>query len=258
MHTQEQIYTQLEKFRPIVGHHVHIHSSLKSVGEIEGNGEALLECLINFFTQHHGHVSFPTHTWNTNVLDLQKADTCTGMLSKLALKREDGVRSLHPTHSMVIFGESAAEHAKWDEYVTTPVSAKGCYGRLYEQDGYVLLIGLNQNKNTYIHAIEERLGIKDRVTDEIFDTVLIMKEGNRLVKPMHYVFEEYGDISHYFAKLEPAFRYHNCIVDGMIGEACVQLCNVRKMTEVLAKIHERSNYIEIFLDDKDIPKEWYE
>lgn len=256
-HTIQNISKQLQTFRHALGHHVHVHSSLKAVGEIEGRGEALLAGLIDFFTQDGGMISFPTHTWDTNILDLRKTDTCMGVLSKLALQRTDGVRTLNPTHSMVIFGDRAKEYSKWDENISSCVSPDGCYGKLYDEDGYILLMGVGQEKNTYVHAVEEELGIPDRITEECYDATLIDKDGKVTVKPLHFMFEEYDDISHHFGKLEKAFRHHNCIIDGTIGNAKVQLCSTRKMRQVLELIHRRSNYVETFLDDKPLPEEWY-
>ena len=237
---------------------MHIHSSLKAVGEVEGRGEAVLSCLIEFFTQNGGIISFPTHTWDKNVLDLRRQDTCMGMLSKLALERADGVRSLNPTHSMVIFGERASEYARWDDDVTSSVSPDGCYGKLYDEEGYVLLLGVGQEKNTYIHAVEEALQIPDRITRERYDATIIDCDGNAMIRPMHLVFEEYGDISYYFGKLEKAFRHHDAIIDGKIGNANVQLCSATKMRTVLEMIHKNSGYEEIFLDYKELPEKWYE
>lgn len=251
------ILLQLETFRHVLGHHIHVHSSLKAVGEIEGRGEALLSCLIDFFTQDGGMISFPTHTWDTNVLDLRRMDTCMGVLSKLALQRADGVRSLNPTHSMVIFGDRAKEYAKWDEHISSSVSPDGCYGKLYDEDGYILLVGVGQEKNTYVHAVEEELNIPDRITAEFHDTRIIDKDGTEIIKPLHLIFEEYVDISCNFGKLEKAFRYHNCITDGKIGNAKVQLCSTRRMREVLELIHKRSDCVEIFLNDEPLPEQWY-
>lgn len=257
MFSIEEIKSQLETFRGIVGRHVHIHSSLKSVGEVEGRGEALLECLIEFFTQDGGMLSFPTHTWNTNELDLNKKETCMGMLSKLALQREDGVRSKNPTHSMVLFGEKADEYAAWDDNISSSTAPDGCYGKLCDEDGYVLLLGVGQEKNTLIHAIEEQLGIPERRTEEFHDTVIVGSNGGVIHKPMHLVFEVYGDISHHFGKLEPVFRHCGCIIDGKIGDANVQLCSAKKMKKALELVHRNSANAEIFLDDVEIPEKWY-
>lgn len=257
MFTTKEILSQLETFRPAVGHHVHVHSSLKAVGEVEGRGESLLSCLIDFFTQDGGMISFPTHTWDKNCLDLNRTHTTTGVLSKLALQRTDGVRTMNPTHSMVLFGDGAKQYAKWDDSIQTSISPNGCYGRLYDEDGYILLVGVGQEKNTYIHAVEEALHIPERVTPELHDTTIVEKDGSIITKPLHLVFEEFGDISVHFGKLESAFRYHGCIIDGEIGNAKVQLSNARKIKEILEIIHRKSNYREIFLDDIALQEQWY-
>ena len=54
------------------------------------------------------------------------------------------------------------------------------YFRFTPADGYVLLMGVGQEKNTYVHAVEEALGLPDRITEELWDTTLIDKEGNDL------------------------------------------------------------------------------
>lgn len=257
MFTKQDIMSQLNTFCVALGHPVHVHSSLKTVGEVEGRGETVLSCLIDFFTRKGGMVSFPTHTWNRNILELDKTETCMGMLSKLALQRTDGVRSLNPTHSMIIFGDDAAEYAKWDENILSPTSPVGCYGKLYDTDGYILLVGVGQEKNTYIHAVEEQLGIPNRCTKEFYNTVLIDSLGSVIHKPMHFIFEKLGDISYYFGKLEPAFRYNDCIVDGKIGDAKVQLCSAKKIRQVLELIHKNSNGQEFLLDNQPLPMEWY-
>lgn len=257
MFTIDDIKKQLESFGFAQGHHIHVHSSLKAVGEVEGRGEALLSSLVDFFTQNGGMISFPAHTWDKNVLDLRRKDTCMGMLSKLALERADGVRSLNPTHSMVIFGERASEYARWDDDVTSSVSPDGCYGKLYDENAYILLLGVGQEKNTYIHAVEEALHIPDRITKDCHNTTVIDLVGNVMVRPMHLVFEEYGDISHYFGKLEEPFLYHHAITEGKIGSAKAWLCSAVKMRKVLEMIHKNSGNIEVFLDEEPLPSKWY-
>ena len=258
MYTKEDIISQLNTFGEAVGHHVHVHSSLKKVGEVEGRGEVVLSTLVAYFTQRGGMISFPTHTWNRNILELGKKETCMGMLSKLAMNRCDGVRSSNPTHSMVVIGEGAREYVKWDENILSSTDPAGCYGKLYDTDGYILLIGVAQEKNTYIHAAEEQLSIPNRCTKEFHNTVLIDEKGSVIHKPLHLVFEEFGDISCNFGKLEPAFRYHGCIVDGTIGDAKVQLCSARKIRSVLELIHKNSNGEEFLVDNQALPAEWYE
>ena len=65
------------------------------------------------------------------------------------------------------------------------------------------------------------------------------------------------DVSAYFVKLEPAFRYHGCIIDGHIGNAPVQLCNARKMKEVVELIYKNNNDEELMHDYDPIDESLY-
>ena len=89
-----------------------IHSSLRAVGEIEGGGATLLDALVRHITSAGGLCCFPTHTWHlighdVPTLDLTKNETCVGALTRIALENGRGVRTLNPTHSMVVFGDAA-------------------------------------------------------------------------------------------------------------------------------------------------------
>ena len=105
MFSKTELTEQLKKFCKADGKPVIVHSSLRAIGEIEGGGEALLSLLIDYFTQNGGLLCFPSHTWVSMVLDLRKCDTCLGVLSSIAASHPNGTRSMHPTHSMVVFGE---------------------------------------------------------------------------------------------------------------------------------------------------------
>ena len=65
------------------------------------------------------------------------------------------------------------------------------------------------------------------------------------------------DVSAFYPKYEPAFRYHGAIRDGWIGKAPTQLCDAKKMAEVLALVRERSRGIELLADDAPLPQEYY-
>ena len=70
--------------------------------------------------------------------------------------------------------------------------------------------------------------------------------------------EGIGDVSARYPKYEAAFRYHECITDGMIGNAKAQMCRARAMYEVLARIRQRSDGRELMNDDAPIPRALYE
>lgn len=260
MFSTDEIIKQLDKFCVADGKPVIVHSSLKAIGDVKGGGEALLSLLIEYFTQNDGLLCIPTHTWVSMVLDLRKSDTCLGVLSSLAAGHSDGTRSLHPTHSMAVFGrkERVAQFIEKEPFVDTPTSPDGCYGNIIREGGYVLLIGVDHTKNTLIHCIEEMLKVPGRLTKEKVESKIIFPNGEDEKRNLFWFDEsEIPDVSLNFGKFEPAFREHNCIEYGAVGNASAQFCNAKKMKEVLALIYNNSNGQELLADNSPLNRNLY-
>ena len=258
--TKEDILKQLDAFKAAKGKIVTLHSSFKAVGEVEGGPEALLSILIEYFTEDDGIFSVPTHTWDSEVYDKRKAESCLGLIPRLASGRKDGIRNDNPSHSMKVFGrkEKVSDYIKDEKTIESPTDPNGCYGKLYTEGGYVLLMGVGHDKNTFIHAVEEMLSVPDRMTEEKVERTIIKENGEeekRYVKWFYSTAAE--DVSEYFWKFEPAFRYHGCIVDGFLGNAKTQLCDARKMKEVYELIFKNSGGKEFAGDDTPIDERFY-
>ncbi len=238
-----------------------VHSSLRAVGAVEGGGQTVLDALVEHVTAEGGLLCLPTHTWhlmyekNAITLDLQKNESCVGALTKIALADPRSTRTLNPTHSMAVFGDPdrVAEFVRGEEHQLTHTSPNGCYGKLFAQDGFVLLLGVSHKSNTYLHCVEEMLAVPHRLAEGFVDVSIRHKTGqieHRRVK----TFDESrnGDVSLRFPKFEPAFRAGCCIVDGKIGDAPTQLCSARGMMRVLERIYARSGGRELLGDDEPL------
>ena len=141
MFTKNEIKAQLARMGAPKDSVVLVHSSLRAVGETEGRGEGLLEALIEYFTEDGGLLCIPTHTWanagkeGVITLDLTQPKTCIGTLPDLAAAHPHGHRSLHPTHSMAVFGKCAEEFIADEVECKTPAPPFGCYGKIFERGG---------------------------------------------------------------------------------------------------------------------------
>lgn len=63
LYTKNDILNQLNSFEIPKEKIVLIHTSLRSVGSIEGGPKALLDIFIEYFTSNGGLFCVPTHTW---------------------------------------------------------------------------------------------------------------------------------------------------------------------------------------------------
>ena len=265
IYTKSEIKEQLKAMNAPKDSVVMVHASLRLVGEVEGGGEALLDALIEYFTEEGGLLCIPTHTWGNLgtdkiTLDLTKGESNLGAFAVIAANDKRGVRSENPTHSVVVFGDrkKAETLIRGEGEVIMPTTADGVYGKLYTMGGKVLLMGVCQNKNTYLHAVAEILDIKNR-RGYTPVPVSTKKENGEVIKRDILLFDEdgCGDVSLRFPKYETAFRYHGAITDGFIGRAPTQLCDAVIMKETVELIFKNSGGIDPLKDEKPIPPKWY-
>lgn len=146
-----------------------VHSSMKSIGPVEGDADTVVDAFMEYLED--GLFMTPTHTWaqmsrEDSTFDPTTEPACVGIIPNIFRQREGVVRSLHPTHSIVAYGKSAAEYIKGEENATSPCPPGGCWDRLRDIDAKILLLGVTHTRNTYIHSVDEVLNIKDRLTDE--------------------------------------------------------------------------------------------
>ena len=266
MFSKEEITKQLKNMGAPQDSIVVMHSSLRLIGDVEGGGEGLLSVLVEYFTQKGGLFCVPTHTWRTlfegeNItLDMASEKNCLGTFSTIALKDGRGVRSQNPILSVTVFGDKqkVADFVKDDESITSPSASDSCYGKLATYSGYVLLVGVGQEKNTFLHSVGEILNLPNRMNDFTTETNVRCSDGKIVERKLYmYSSKVSPDVSSRFPKYEMAFRYHGCIRDGFIGNAPTQLCNAVKMKDVVEMIFKNSEGQDPLGTEEPIPPLWY-
>ena len=265
MLTKEELFAQLRAMHAPQDSVVLMHSAFRTVGEVQGGPEGFLDALIEYFTAGGGLFCVPTHTWHNLgrdviTLDMQHPESNLGVLPTLATKRTDGVRSENPCHSMVVFGDRARAEAfvKDDAFVSSPTAPDSCYGKLWEQEGHVLLVGVSQAKNTYLHTVDEILKVPDRMDNVPISTTVRRLNGEIVTRELLlFKCSTTDDISERFPKYDTAFRYHGAITDGVLGRAPAQLCDAVKMKNVVELIHARAAGKDPLGDERPIPPKWF-
>lgn len=266
MLTPEKIRADVRALAIPDGATVLMHTSLRAIGKIEGGAEALLDVLIDEICTRGGLFCVPTHTWDNlggsgYTLDVVRHGSCLGTFPNIALRDGRGLRTENPTHSMVIFGnrERAINFARGELRVKTPTSPDSCYGRLLTENGYVLLVGVTQNRNTYLHSVEEMLGFPNRV-DKSPTAISVKRASGEEYHGEIYLFDHsvHGDVSNKFHLYEPALRAFGAIKDYKIGDAAVQLCDAGIIKDALTALWDRSGGIDPLTLGDEIPSEMYE
>ena len=255
MLTKEKLFAQLDAFAIPDDTVVMAHSSLRAVGPVEGRAEGLLAMFEDYFTRKNDLFCVPTHTWDrcdpTMIsLDMTEPYACIGTLPNVAA-RVAKYRTANASHSLAVFGrdEDAAAFTAIDDTITSCTSPDSCHAEIMKRGGYILLIGVGHNRNTFLHCVDEMLNVPNRMTKEPVALKIKLRDGTVITKATREIYAEgIGDVSAFFPKLEPAFRAHGAIRDGFIGEAPTQLCSTVKMYETVILIMERAHGAELFAD----------
>lgn len=164
-----------------------IHISLKSVGDVEGGAEGLIDAFCEYLSD--GLFLVPTHTWSdvnpdNPHYDVRASVPCIGAVPRVAAFRKDGIRSLHPTHSIWAHGKNAEEFVRGEEMAASPAPVGFCWDRLADVGAKILLIGVGHNRNTFIHSIDERMDLADRLSATTYDVTIRDHNGNAITHPM--------------------------------------------------------------------------
>ena len=196
MLTREDIHQFLRHIGVRADSTVLVHTSMRSLGPVEGGCDGLIDSFTSYLTD--GLFLVPTHTWaNVNrsnpLYDVKTTAPCIGALPTVAAFRKDGIRSLHPTHSVAAFGKKAKEFVVGEEDSQTPCPKGGVWARLCAENTVILLLGVGLNRNTYIHAVDEILDLPDRL-GEPYTVTVVDYDGKRMAhsfRPHHNAGSEY-------------------------------------------------------------------
>lgn len=254
-YTKKDLAEQIIKLGIKKSDTVIIHTSMKAIGNVEGGADTVLDVFIEYL-KDDGLFLVPGHTYKevrkTLLYDVKNTVPCVGIIATLACKRKDGIRSLHPTHSMIAFGKKAQKYVLGEEKCQSPTSPGGCWSRLSAIDAKIFLIGVGQNKNTFIHSVDEKYNLH-RLSENILPIKTITKNKKIIDTPCR-VFNHTAEdlsVSNNFEKFTTVFENQGAIKYGRFGDAEVQVCSARKIEDILT-ILIKSSSKDLFIDNDPI------
>jgi len=164
-----------------------IHSSYKAIKgneQIPGGPVAIIEALKE--TVKYGTLMFPTLSWEATMngnprFCVKETPSCVGILPEVMRQSEGVVRSVHPTHSVAIWGKDAKEIAAAHIRDFTPVGPNSPFHEVRRRNGKIIMLGCGLESNTSMHGVEE-LVVPPYVYGENTDYELVAEDGKSVVQ----------------------------------------------------------------------------
>lgn len=243
--TRSSLAEDLRRLGIKAGTTVMVHSSLRALGWVCGGPVAVVQALMDVITPE-GTLVMPTHSgdlsdpagwkrppvpqswWPTIRQTMPAYDPRTtptrGMGRVVEVFRTwHGVqRSAHPTTSFAAWGAQAefvtANHAlDYEMGETSPLA------RVYDLDGWVLLLGVGYDSNTSFHLAEYRMPNQK-----------VIRPGAPIIENGQRVWKEFDDIDindDPFGQMGVEFEESGNVLVGNVGSAESRLLSQRKAVD---------------------------
>lgn len=216
-----------------------VHSSLKSVGSVEGGADGLLAAMEGALKE--GLLVLPTLSYSTigpgnPVFSVNDTPSCVGALTEAFRKRAGVARSWHPTHSVAASGRDAPAFVAGHERFDTPCARESPWGRLLDRKGKILFLGVSIDCNTTLHGVEEWANVPGKITDAPEALKILTPDGRLLDRPSR---RHIPDASFHYGKLKDVFLKEGVMVAGRLGDAACFLADVAAMVGLVMRYLQR-------------------
>ena len=199
-----------------------VHSALSTLGHVDGGADTLIDALLETVGPE-GTVVMPTFG-TSGVFDRDRSPTGLGTVPETFRKRVGVLRSLHPTASVAAYGAKAEEIVRDHIHAETTHGQGTPYKQIADLGGYVMLIGVDQDRSTMLHTIEALAGaayLSER------DVAYLDEDGHRRTVHLKHLPGPHRD----FIGLDRRFREAGVMRIGKLGGAIVRLLNAKAMIE---------------------------
>lgn len=228
-----------------------MHSSLSSLGYVEGGAETVVQALIGAVGPQ-GTLLFPAHTWvltaqaGTIEFDVRSTPSMkVGAIPEAARQHPHVSRSLHATHSITAFGRRAEEYTTGHEDIQGQCGIGSPYHRLVQQSGLILLLGCDHHSNTSIHMVEEMLDLPGALLPGTRESRLTDKNGRTIERKITIHSNKERD----FMRVDLPMTQLGMQRFSRIGQANSRIVEARKMHDWLIQ-ELRHNSSWLFLEDE--------
>lgn len=253
--TVDSLAEQLAACGLAAGQTVLVHTRMSAIGWIAGGAAAVIEALLrvlgatgtlmmptfttdNTDPAYWGNPPVPEHWWpiiRAHMPAFDPARTPTrqmGAVAELFRTWPGVIRSAHPLFSFAAVGTNARlltdnHHLEDDLGDNSPI------GRLYDLDGYILLLGVNHMNNTSLHLAEYRAQWPSKQTKREGCAMLV--DGER-----QWVFYDTLDINaDDFSIIGDSYEAEQNIPRGLVGRAEVRFMKQRPIVDYAVQWMEK-------------------
>ena len=229
-----------------------VHSSYKALcgnEKIEGGPQAVIEALKNLVKS--GTLMLPTLSYESvtaenRIFDVLNTPGCVGILPEVMRKSKDVYRSVHPTHSIAVWGKDAQKIAEEHIKDFTPVGPNSPLHELKRRKGKIVMLGCTLKPNTSMHGIEE-MAAPEYLYGANYDYTLVLSDGK--TQKADILSHNFNDVEQRYERILDVLDKTDYTFGKALNADCYVLDAEALWEKVLKKLKEAPFY---FVDKKDV------
>jgi len=248
--TRDQLMADLRRLGVSAGDALIVHTSLKSIGWVDGGPDAMIDALQEVLTPR-GNLAMPTFTPPAPAFIVSDTPCHTGLVPETFRRRPGVLRSIHPTHSVAAWGGAAKEVTAGHERATA-LGVDSPLHRMAKLGARVLMIGVDCTRCSLIHVAEaiRRLPYLG-VPYPGYDVPIVVEKVDGTTTVYHET-EFPGDSSN-FGIVEQECEQRAQVIHGRIGAADCLMIRGRDLLDAASDLLRRDPGCLLCRDPSCIP-----
>lgn len=185
------------------------------------------------------------------VFDVRKTPSMMGLVSEMFRLRPDVLRSLHPTHPVLVWGRNAEAFTEGHPDCVYPCGPGSPFDKLAAANGLVVFFNVPFDTYTFFHYLEHMVSPQlpfSLYTEQTFDVPVVDRAGQRFSVKTH-VFAPDAIRRRRFDVFEAALRRRGLIRETRLGASRIQAVRVQ---DTIACVSEMASRGKFFYDTEDL------
>jgi aminoglycoside 3-N-acetyltransferase len=228
------VHSAFDRFLGLKGGPVDV---VRTLQEVVGPGGALMMPTIPFLG------TAVEYALRDPVFDVRHTVSRMGLITELFRRSPGVLRSIHPTHSVAVWGHRADAMIAGHEHAETPCGRQTPYGRLMEHDGKILLMGVSPSTMTFCYFVAEELEPRSSIPVLTRETYpMRWKDGDGTVRISNVRLFSRGldhDLSPLVAELKRRRQWR----ERRVGRLRVMLLRAREVYDAAVALADRGMFL---------------